>query len=454
MGLTLGNALRILPRGRTASEEDRNSGTSVAFVGAGGKTTSLFALANEYPYSTIVTTTTHLGAWQFQAVDRHIIAVRPEDLAGLGDHKVTVVTGPAVADDRMVSVNPEVLRTLRRVALAQGRLLLIEADGARQRPLKAPGSDEPQIPPFTEHVVVVAGLGGIGRRLNYESVYHQDIFARLSGLGPEDVVTADALGQVLADTRGGLKGIPARARRIALLNQADTQELQAEAQRIANRLLGIYDAIVVVSMSTLRVHAAYEPCAAIVLAAGGAFRFGSPKQLLTWRGEPLIRSAARAALESGLSPVVVVTGAYAPQVASAVSDLPVEIASNELWQEGQSSSIRAGLDAAPPAVGSVIFLLADQPYVTSSLIQALVDAHASQPAVLVAPMVQGNRRGNPVLFDREAFAELRALHGDSGGRALFQKYPVHYVPWHDARIVTDIDTEEDYRRLMEDDQAW
>ena len=452
MGLTLATALRLLPRTGIPQADDGSLCTSIAFVGAGGKTTSMFTLARELPMPTLITCTTHIGAWQLMEADRHIVNESIADLVELGNGKVTVFTGPPDLDQRLSAVTPELLHRLRLESLRHGWPLLIEADGAHEKPLKAPREGEPQLPSFVEVVVVSAGMSGLGKKLDSESVHRPDIYAQLSGLEPNASITGDAIGGVLMHARGGLKDIPPPARRIALLNQADTADLQAEARRIARSLETCYDAVVIATLRRGIVHAVHEPCAGIVLAAGGAARFGEPKQLLTWHGEPLVRAAAQAAIKSGLSPVIVVTGASAGQVEAAVADLPTIITRNLQWQDGQASSIRVGLEACPPSTGSAVFLLADQPLITHAVIQALVEAHASEPAAIVAPLIRSDRRGNPVLFDRETFADLRALRGDVGGRAIFPNHRVHYVPWHDDRIDLDIDTREDYRKLQEDDQ--
>jgi hypothetical protein len=92
-----------------------------------------------------------------------------------------------------------------------------------------------------------------------------------------------------------------------------------------------------------------------------SLRFGQPKQLLDWRGRPFIQAVAASALEAGLSPVIVVTGAAAESVESAVEALPVIVARNPHWQDGQASSIQAGIAAIPPEAGAAVFLLSDQP---------------------------------------------------------------------------------------------
>jgi molybdenum cofactor cytidylyltransferase len=187
-----------------------------------------------------------------------------------------------------------------------------------------------------------------------------------------------------------------------------------------------------------------------VLAAGGSTRYGQPKQLLEWMGESFVRMVAKTALDAGLDPVVVVTGAHADQVEAAVADLRVTIARNEEWMSGQGTSIRCGVQKVAPVAGSCIFLLVDQPQVNTLIVQALAEKHAKGLHPIVAPMVI-DRRANPVLFDRVTFEDLTRLDGDVGGRAIFHKHSVEYVPWHDDRLLLDVDTPEQYQRLLADD---
>jgi molybdenum cofactor cytidylyltransferase len=189
--------------------------------------------------------------------------------------------------------------------------------------------------------------------------------------------------------------------------------------------------------------------AGVILAAGPSSRFGRPKQLLDYHGQPFIRKVARTALEANLSPVVVITGAHADLVEAALENLLIGAIRNPDWRNGQSSSIRAGLNALPPHVDGVVLLLADQPQVTPHLIRALVERHAEKRAAIVAPLA-ADRRANPVLFDRGTFEDLRGLTGDVGGRAIFSNHQVDYIPWLDESLLFDVDTEDDYRKLL----AW
>ncbi|MEN9934151.1 MAG: hypothetical protein RLZZ387_730 [Chloroflexota bacterium] len=191
------------------------------------------------------------------------------------------------------------------------------------------------------------------------------------------------------------------------------------------------------------------PIAGIILAAGSASRMGRPKQLLDWGGRPLVRVVVEQAVAAGLWPVLVVVGAAGAEVAAALEGLPVEIVPCPDYSAGQSASLRAGVAALDPEVAAAVVLLADQPFVTAAIIAALAGEWRAGGGPIVAPVYRGVR-GNPVLFGRVVLPELLAVTGDKGARAVIasDSSRVRQVLFDDDRPLADIDTPEEYERLL------
>lgn len=188
----------------------------------------------------------------------------------------------------------------------------------------------------------------------------------------------------------------------------------------------------------------------ILLAAGRSQRMGQPKLLLPWRGVPLIRHVAQAILRSKLERLIVVTGHRAEHVRAALHGLPIEIVHNAAFLDGQSTSLRAGIEAVRDRADAAMVLLADQPLLQPATIDLLVDAYAQTHAPMVAPMFDG-QRGNPIVFARSLFDELLAIGGDQGARNVILAYAgeMHSVDVDDYGVILDIDTPDMYEQLLD-----
>lgn len=178
--------------------------------------------------------------------------------------------------------------------------------------------------------------------------------------------------------------------------------------------------------------------AGVVLAAGAGTRFGGPKQLARIDGDTLVVRAARLAIGCCPAGVVVVTGAWAAEVAAALADVPVRLAHNTRWSEGMAASIRCGVEALPARASALLVLLCDQAGVTSADLQRLIGAWVRSPA-RVAAADYGAALAVPAIFPAAYWPQLCRLHGDRGARSLIAALPdVIGVPVPSA--LRDIDT--------------
>jgi len=187
--------------------------------------------------------------------------------------------------------------------------------------------------------------------------------------------------------------------------------------------------------------------AGVVLAAGASRRLGQPKQLLMYEGETLLARSVRLACEAGVAPVLVVVGADAELIGAAVPADKAAVVMNQEWEQGIASSIHAGVKALDEAALGVLILACDQPRLSAEHLRGLIETFAAQSAPSIVASTYAGVVGIPAVFPREAFANLLALRGDKGARALLMQPPCALValPFEGGEV--DIDQSDDLARL-------
>jgi molybdenum cofactor cytidylyltransferase len=192
--------------------------------------------------------------------------------------------------------------------------------------------------------------------------------------------------------------------------------------------------------------------AALVLAAGRSSRMGSTNKLTAEiDGQPMIARTVDAALASGASPVIVVTGHEHNAVLATLSNRPVEIIHNADYAEGLSTSLRTGLDALPTDTDAMFICLGDMPDVTPAHLGRLAAAFDPEEGRTVCVPTFFGKRGNPVLWSKQYISEMRELRGDVGAKHLIGEHEdaVCEVPMPDEAVLKDIDTPDDLKSRNE-----
>jgi molybdenum cofactor cytidylyltransferase len=192
-------------------------------------------------------------------------------------------------------------------------------------------------------------------------------------------------------------------------------------------------------------------CGIIILAAGASTRLGKPKQLLLYKGKSLLQHTVDIALDAAIGPVIAVAGYNADLITQEVRDKPVSIAINEKWQSGMASSIVCGLEfllSTYPEADGVIVMMSDQPFVSTALLQDLINTQRQT----AKPMVAGSYNetiGVPALFHKTIFPQLLQMTGDAGARKILQRQLLNVAIISFAKGNIDIDTAGDYNQLLQ-----
>jgi molybdenum cofactor cytidylyltransferase len=187
----------------------------------------------------------------------------------------------------------------------------------------------------------------------------------------------------------------------------------------------------------------------LLLAAGASSRMGSPKQLLPWKNQPLVRYITNQALSLPCRPVLVITGSNAEKVSAVLMDTAAEIIFCEEWDSGMGHSLACGISALEklhPNVLGVMVLLADQPMVDKAYMEQLCIHFFKQDSRGIVASRYGQVLGPPLIFSRDFFAALQNLSGDRGAKDLLIRHASQVLEISFPEGLLDWDTPEDVAR--------
>ena len=427
-------------------------GDVVAFIGAGGKTSALVSLGYELAeqgWRVLATTTTRIAEDQLDLVPTALHYQTDADVISetLTEKRFVFLYGD-IRQGKVHGPDPDWIPNL--MDAVDSDILLIEADGARGLPLKAPYPHEPVIPPETSLVVPVASLSVLGEPLDEDHVYNPDAIIERYGFQKGSRIKSPWIAQVIRDEELGLQGVPSSARVIAFLNQTPAKGYARARARLIAKLALRSNKLHGVAIGSVRganpICEVQRPVGAIILAAGLSSRMGEPKVLLPWGDKTIIEHIIEQLTISRVDHIVVVTGHMAQEVKSIVKPLGVKVVHNRSYKSGEMlSSLKAGLKAMPDHIAAAMIVLGDQPRIQPKVIYQVLSAYAEGTHDIVAPSYK-MRRGHPILIGRKYWGELLNLPRNGAPRDVINAHndQIHYIKVNTDSVLKDVDTPEDY----------
>lgn len=213
----------------------------VSFVGGGGKTTAMYRLAaelGEKGASIVVTTTTQIDMTDAKDVGCTVITQDIKELCSkvkekLRNYPIVAVGYDITQEGKIKGVPPKWVGVLAELA----DYVVVEADGAKGKPFKAPAEHEPVIPDSTEIVIAVVGIEIVGLELNGENVHRPERIRAISGLSPGEIITPDIITKVVLHFLGIVKGTLPGTRILLLINKVEDEDKLAAAREIGRLAL-------------------------------------------------------------------------------------------------------------------------------------------------------------------------------------------------------------------------
>ena len=429
----------IHPEGTLAAAINASPGDIIAFVGAGGKSGLMLTLASELSKAGLTvatTTTTKIGTTEQPRNSKLIIEMDPERIV-TETRKVlykglipVLVTSIDESKNRLHGLPPNVVDEVAK----EVDYLLIEADGARRKPFKIPMAHEPVVPECVTKLCIVMGLDALGQEIKEENFYNIDGMIKLGAVESERLTTEIAR-KLLFHPDGYLRFKTETREIFLLLNKFDLLPEHENRNALAQNLYHNSISKIIFTSTTTQPTVKHignnnsHKIGGVILAAGESKRFHGIKQCAEIDGRSLINHVTTQALNSKLDSITLVLGHEMDKISKTLVDLNeperLTIIENPAFHEGMSTSLNMGLNNLFSKMDAIMFILGDQPNISSELLNKLIDAYRDSPAKLCVPMVaveSSSRQGNPVIIGRSLFNELTNIIGDIGAKELVNKY--------------------------------
>lgn len=213
----------------------------ISFVGGGGKTTSLFKLSKELKSKgkkILVTTTTAIYFPYKEEYDKIIIDSSSkiiEKLIDIKNETVTIIGSRVSKENKLLGIKEEIIEEIFNKEIFD--YILVEADGSKRKPIKAPAEHEPVIPKNSYKTIGVIGLDALGTKINEENVHRPELFCSITESRINDIIDEEKITKIIINEKGLFKGTSKESKKYVLLNKMDDEKTKQNALKIADLVI-------------------------------------------------------------------------------------------------------------------------------------------------------------------------------------------------------------------------
>lgn len=433
----------------------------ISLVEAGGKTSFMYALARELislQRKVLITTTTHLKKPTEKTYELMILENCPKKAAAkinqIFDTSNTVLwADKEVSDGKICGLPAESINIVADMNIADN--ILIEADGAKGLPIKAPTSHEPVIPTKTTIVVGVIGIDALGCRIDNNTVHRPEILSKIVQKPIGGIIDEIVIQKLICSPYGLFKGATEQMKKIVVINKVDNSTILGPAIRLAESIKNTNNIdilhIILTSFNCktprIRVIFIMEESSkdgikiwGIILAAGEGKRAGGGKLSRDIQGKPMLQHVVEMATQSSLDGVLLVIG-YERNLGEKIAKCTgIKSYYNPDYSLGMSTSLKLGISKVPEGISAVAIILGDMPYVQRKTLDSIVNLYKTTRSKIIIPVCNG-KKGHPVLMSCKYNGEIYNILGDIGAREIIKKHRDEVMHWqtNDLGILRDID---------------
>lgn len=213
----------------------------LSFIGAGGKTTTIFKLAKELKNlekKVLVTTSTAIFYPEKDEFDKIIVSSSNDiikTLRSINRGTITVIGREISSENKLLGLRKETIDNIYNIDIFD--YILVEADGSKRKSIKSPADHEPVIPSRTDKTVGVIGIDSIEKKINEENVHRLEEFCRVVNCKPGDTIDEEKIYRLIKNQKGLFKGSPLKSKKYVLLNKVDNKILEKRALKIVELII-------------------------------------------------------------------------------------------------------------------------------------------------------------------------------------------------------------------------